>query len=124
VPRGHEVSGSVCGPVHGTPHLSLLDGDPVARDRDLEFCLGCGPLIGTERREDPAKEEVQERPEHSAALSQTRRSRRGSGAIVFLDPTGDRRLTRSFLCSLTAVAVLGDLGPTSAAGDSEDQLTW
>jgi len=46
----------VRGPVHGTLHLSPQDGDLVAQDRDLEFGLGWGPLIGTEQREDPAKE--------------------------------------------------------------------
>ena len=51
-------------------HLPAEDGDLVAEHCDLEFRLGRHPLVRPEQSEHAAQEEIQERTNHGAALSQ------------------------------------------------------
>jgi len=43
----------------------------MAQDRVLELRLSRSALVGAEHSEDPAQEQIEERPDHGAALSQT-----------------------------------------------------
>jgi len=47
------------------------DRQLVAQDRVLELRLSRLALVGAEHFEDPAEEQIEERPNHGAALLQT-----------------------------------------------------
>ena len=51
-------------------HLPTEDGDLVAEHRDLEVRLGRHTVVRLEEADYPAQEEVEERADHGAALSQ------------------------------------------------------
>jgi hypothetical protein len=83
--RGEQ--GLVGGPVDGPLHLPTKDGDLVTEHRDLELRLSHRAHIRAEQVEDSAQEQIEERAEHGAALSQIGRVPPES-AIGFVNPTG------------------------------------
>src|SRR6266542_253890 len=52
-------------------HLPVQDRHLVSQHGDLNFRLGRHSVVRTDQAEDPAQEEIEEGPDHSAALSQT-----------------------------------------------------
>src|SRR5207244_3692230 len=57
-------------PVDRPLHLATEDHE-VAKDRDPELRLSLRTLVGPREAKDAAQDEIEERPKHGAALSQT-----------------------------------------------------
>jgi hypothetical protein len=69
-------------------HLAAEDCDLVTQHGDLKLRLGRDALVGPEQAEDTAQEEVEDGPDHGAALSQIGSPPQPSGGDRVSGPHG------------------------------------